>query len=240
MPAATSVTRISPVADSLDALPLFASLCAATRGRLIAGGTVRRYPANTLLFQAGVEATGLFIILSGRVRVIRVSHGRQRVVHTEGPGGTLAEVPLFEGGTLPATAEALEPTRCLILRGDSLRAIMRDDPAVALLFLRRLSSRVRELVDRLDHATNQSVPSRVAAFILQRDAVAPGKPFTLGMTQGALAEELGTVREMVVRALTRLRVSGAIEAVGRRQFRLRDRAALDAIRRATRPTSPGR
>ncbi|CAN5893596.1 hypothetical protein BH11GEM2_BH11GEM2_18150 [soil metagenome] len=99
--------------------------------------------------------------------MIRVSHGRQRVVHTEVPGGTLAEVPLFEGGTLPATAEALEPTRCLILHGNSLHAIMRDDPAVALLFLRRLSSRVRELVDRLDHATNQSVPrwSRDGRFV---------------------------------------------------------------------------
>ncbi len=158
MPTATSVTLISSDADSLDVLPLFASLSAATRGKLIAAGTVRRYPAY---------------------------------------------------------------------------AIMRDDPAVALLFLRRLSSRVRELVDRLDRATRHSVPSRLAAFLLERDAAAPGKPFTLGMTQGALAEELGTVREVVVRALARLRVSGAIEAVGRGRFRVRDSAALDAIRRAT-------
>ncbi len=233
MPTPQFVARVLPVEDALDALPLFSSLSEGTRRRLLAAGTQRRYGVGATLFQAGHEATGLFIVLSGRVRVTRVSHGRQHVVHTEGPGGTLAEVPLFEGGALPATAEAVEPTRCLVLHGDALHAIMREDPDVALLFLRRLSSRVRELVDRLDRATGQPVLSRVAAFLLVRASAVPDESFTLGMTQGELAEELGTVREVIVRTLAHLRESRAIESAGSRRFRVCDRAALtDAASRA--------
>ncbi|MBC7898300.1 MAG: cyclic nucleotide-binding domain-containing protein, partial [Cytophagaceae bacterium] len=85
-----------PFAQALDALPLFASLSTATRRQLIAASTQRRYATGATLFRAGGQATGLYIVLSGRVRVMRSRNGRQRVVHTEGPGGTLAEVPLFE------------------------------------------------------------------------------------------------------------------------------------------------
>jgi CRP/FNR family transcriptional regulator len=214
---------------ALDALPLFASLSAATRRRLTAIGVKHTFPAGAVLFSAGMDAAGIYIVLSGRIRVIRSRHGRQHVVHTEGPGGTLAEVPFFEGGPLPATAVATRPSCCLLLSRDDLRAVMRDDPAVAWLFLRRLSARVRHLVERLDRASSQTVPARLAAFIMGRAAAAPSDTFTLGVTQADLAEELGTVREVVVRALARLRDTGLIEFVGRGRYAVKDRAALAAL-----------
>jgi CRP-like cAMP-binding protein len=150
-------------------------------------------------------------------------------VHTEGPGGTLAEVPFFEGALLPATAIATRASCCLLLDREGLRAVMRDDPAVAWIFLRRLSARVRHLVERLDRASSQTVPSRLAAFIVARAASAQSDTFTLGLTQADLAEELGTVREVTVRALARLRDSGLIEFVGRGRYAVKDRAALEDL-----------
>jgi CRP/FNR family transcriptional regulator len=214
---------------SLDALPLFAGLTAETRQRLTDSATLRTFPAGATLFRAGTEPAGIYVVLSGRVRVVRSRDGRQYVVHTEGRGGTLAEVPFFEGGPLPATAIATEPTHCLILDRDTLRNAMRDDPAVAWLFLQRLSERVRGLVERLDRASSQSVPSRVAAFLLARAESAGSAPFTLGMTQNALAEELGTVREVVVRALARLRDAGVIASAGRGRYVVKNVRALEEI-----------
>ena len=213
--------------DALDALPLFAGLSGATRRRMIDGAVERRYAAGATLFRAGTEAPGLYVILSGRVRVIRSREGRQHVVHTEGPGGTLAELPFFEEGVLPATAVATEPTRCLILNREALRAIMRDDSAVAWLLLRRLSARIRELVERLDRASTQGIPARLAAFLLTRSDHA--EPFTLGMTQAELAEELGTVREVIVRALAQLRDLGVVASAGRGRYVVRDLAALTKL-----------
>jgi CRP/FNR family transcriptional regulator len=187
----------------------------------------RSYAAGATLFRAGTEAAGIYVVLSGRVRVIRSRDGRQYVVHTEGPGGTLGELPFFEEGLFLATAVASEPTECLMLNRDALRRIMRDDPAVAWLFLRRLSARVRELVERLDRASTQAIPARLTAFLLTRSQ--HDQPFTLGMTQAELAEELGTVREVIVRALAQLRKLGVIASAGRGRYVVRDLARLTEL-----------
>jgi CRP-like cAMP-binding protein len=218
-----------PFAESLDALPLFASLSAGTRRQLIAASTQRRYAAGATLFRAGSQATGLYIVLSGSVRVMRSRDGRQRVVHTEGPGGTMAEVPLFEGGTFAGTAEAVTPTRCLLIPAAALLQIMHEDPTVALLFLRRLAARVRGLVERLDQVSSQSVTQRLAGWVQRAAEHDPERPFTLGMTQAQLAEELGTVREVVVRGLAQLRDEGAIMTAGRGRYRVKDWAVLRGV-----------
>jgi CRP-like cAMP-binding protein len=210
---------------TLDGLPLFVGLSDATRLRLSAGAVERTFPAGSTLFRAGTAPSGIYVVLSGRVRVVRSRHGRQHVVHSEGPGGTLGEVPFFEGGVLPATAVSTERSRCLLLNGDTLRAVMREDPEVAWLFLRRLSARVRVLVERLDRVATQSIHGRLAAFLVTRAQLSAG-PFTLGLTQAELAEELGTVREVIVRALARLRDGGLIEFAGRGRYVITDRAAL--------------
>ena len=216
------------MADSaaLDALPLFAELPAATRRRLAASASERSYEAGATLFSAGSIPFGIYVLISGRVRVVRNRDGRQYVVHTEGPGGTLAEVPFFEEGVLPATAIAVEHTRCLILNREALRAVMRDDPAVAWLFLRRLSTRVRQLVERLDRVSTQALLSRLAEFLLTRPGSMDARPFTLGMTQSELAEELGTVREVLVRGLAQLRRAGVINSAGRGRYLVKNPAAL--------------
>lgn len=225
-----SADAAAPSPDqALEALPLFASLRPATRQKILAAAITRRYAAGATLFRAGAQATGLYIVLSGSVRVMRSSDGRQRVVHTEGPGGTMAEVPLFEGGPFAGTAEAVTATRCLLIPAASLRRIMAEDPEVAMLFLRRLASRVRGLVERLDQVGGQPVLQRVAAFVQRTAAHAGTASFALGMTQAQLAEELGTVREVVVRCLGQLRASGAIEATARGRYRVRDARRLRAI-----------
>jgi CRP-like cAMP-binding protein len=217
---------------TLDTLPFFASLPAKTRRALTVNAVERAFAPGETLFRAGTEAGGIHLVLSGRVRVIRSRMGRQYVVHTEGPGGTLGEVPFFEGGLLPATAVATEPTRCIILNRDALRAAMRADPAVAWLFLKRLSTRVRELVERLDRISTQAIPARLASYLVTRSKSTEGMPFTLGITQAQLAEELGTVRELVVRALAQLRYSGVIASAGRGRYVVTDLAALMKLARS--------
>jgi CRP/FNR family transcriptional regulator len=151
------------------------------------------------------------------------------VVHTEGPGGTLGEVPLFEGGPYPATAVAAEPTVCLVLDRAAVLAAVEVDPALGLAFLRRMAHRVRELVERLDRATAQSVPGRLARFLLARREQVGRDAFTLGLSQAELAEEVGTVREVVVRALRLLRDHGAIRPLGRGRYEVADVERLREI-----------
>ncbi|HKG90424.1 MAG TPA: Crp/Fnr family transcriptional regulator [Gemmatimonadaceae bacterium] len=211
----------------LDTHPLLRDAAPAARRELAARGVERRYAAGETIFAAGSPSRGLFVVVEGRVRVTRLgAGGRGRVVHVEGPGGTLGEVPLFDGGGYPATAVAAAPTRCLVFGRDALGAAIAAEPALAWALLRRLASRVRHLVDRLDDLTAQRTTARLAAHLLERAAAARGRDFTLGGTQAEVAEELGTVREVVVRGLRALRAAGAIRPVARGRFALGDEREL--------------
>lgn len=209
----------------LAALPLFRDAPSAAVRVLAHHAVERRYATDQAIFTSGSTPMGLFIVLEGRVRVVRGREGRQHVVHTEEAGGTLGEVPLFAGGPYPATAIAAEPTRCALLARDAIHAAIAADATVAFLLLERLALRVRGLVDRLDRLALRSARARLAAFLLARPTGRNGS-ISLGMTQGEVAEELGTVREIVVRGLQTLRREGAIASGSGGRIVIRSRALL--------------
>src|ERR1043166_5131657 len=139
-----------------------AALPAESRRRLSAHGAERAVAAGRPLFRAGQQPVGLWILLDGTVRVTSTVDGRRHVVHSEGLGGTLGEVPLFDGGAYPATASAVTACRCLLVPAAALAAAIESDPAPPRFFLARLAHRVREIVGRLDRATATGVSARVA------------------------------------------------------------------------------
>jgi CRP/FNR family transcriptional regulator len=173
------------------------------------------------------------IVLEGRVRVVREGRGRQHVLHSEGPGGTLGEVPLFTGGPAPGTAVAAEATRCLLLTRDTIEAAIIAEPAIAWMFLAKLAERVRTLVERVDRLALDTATTRLAELVLAEACRSPSDVITLG-TQTALAEELGTVREVTVRALRTLRESGLIESLGRGRLRVTNPTGLRLLVAASR------
>lgn len=225
--------------ETLDRTNLFDGINDAARRELATRSTLRHFAKDEVLWTAGSEPRGLFVILEGSVRVVRETAGRHSVIHTEGPNGTLGEVPLFEGTTLPATAIASEATECVCITAAALDAAIQADTGVARIFLGRLASRVRGLVDRVERLSAHSVRRRLAAFLLERDQLAGGGrggegggrggEFSLGRSQAAVAEELGTVREVLVRSLRELRESGLIDSAGRGRWSVADRDALTSL-----------
>ena len=210
--------------------PLFEGLNAAARRTLLARSVERRFDTDEVLFIAGSPSRGLFIVLEGSVRVVRSRDGRQHVIHLEGAGGTLGEVPLFAGGGYPATAIAATPVRCAVIGRDTLETMMRDDPQLAWRLLERLARRVRGLVTRVDALATKDVGARLATYLLARTEQVAGRvETTVGGTQAELAEELGTVREVVVRHLRGLIEGGVLHRLGPRQYEV---AQLGALREA--------
>ena len=196
---------------------------------LLAAAPTRRFRRGEYLWTAGAEARGLLVVLSGRVRVVRAADGRQFGVHTEGSGGTLGEVPFFAGGPYPASAVATEPTLCLVLDRATLTRAIAADPVLAERWLARLASRVRGLVERLEQETARTVEQRLATLLLARDEAAGGAPFTLAATQAEAAEEIGTVREVLVRTLRRFRDWRLVATPARGRYRVIDRVRLREV-----------
>jgi len=218
--------------DLLARVPFVDELSPPARSALGARAVVRRFDADQVLWTAGSPIDHMFVVVEGEVRVIRESLGRQHVLHTEGPGGTLGEVPFYSGGSAPATAIAVVATQCLVVSREAIEAAIVADPAVAWVLLGRLAARVRGLVERIDRLALQSSTTRLVGLLLARvprATIAGGAVVSLGMSQADLAAELGTVREVVVRALRSLRERGLIASAGRGRIQILDVAALRRI-----------
>ncbi len=217
------VAPIVDLAATVGAHPAFRGVPLPELGGL----RVRSWRRHEILFRQGDPSPGLLLIFEGRVRISRCSpEGRHHVLHEEMAGGSLGEVPLFAGGGMAGTAVAVETTSGLVLPIGLVRATIASNPAFALHLLTRLAKRTRGLAERLEQVTTRRVQTRLAAFLLERARRATGSILSLGMTQRELAEELGSVREVVVRELRSLCRQGALVAHGGGRYQVTDKKLL--------------
>ena len=221
----------SPDVELLGRISYFRSLPPAELRRLAAACTTRALRAREALFEEGEPCRGLFIVAEGSVEVRQISlRGREQVFHTEGPGATLGEGPLFDRGGYIASAVALTPARVLFLPRSYLVGLCRRRPEVALAVLETLARRVRRFAEIVSNLAFRPVTERLAHFLETAGAGRPGAELQLAITQAQLAARLGTVRELVARAFSQLETSGVI-ARKRTRVVIRDPARLAALAR---------
>lgn len=175
----------------------------------------RSLPRDAVLFRRGEPCHGLYTVVAGRVRVYRASRdGREQVLHVQGPGQPLAEVPLFDAGPYPASARAEEDSRVLFLPIDDFQYLYQTHPEISDSIIRELGRRLRRMVGLVEKISLKDVPARVALTLLEHGERAgrlrDGVEFDLPRTQEAMAAELATTRESVARALARFRRDGII------------------------------
>ena len=122
---------------------------------LVAAARECVYPREAAIVEQGQnrdesqDGDSLYVILQGRVDVVREGEGRQQHIAQLGPGQFFGEMSLLDGKPRSATVIALEDTQCLILpRWDLLRT-MRKEPEVAIHMLEVLSRRLRSVLDVL-------------------------------------------------------------------------------------------
>ncbi len=227
-----STVSTDPAERVLRGLSLFRSLDAEALGEVAARTIQRGVARGATLFREGQPCQGLYVVVEGSIKVYRASaDGREQVLHVMGPGQPIAEVPLFDGGPYPASAQALEPSQVLFLGLDSFRWLYAHNPAVADTVIRELGRRLRRMVRLVERISLRDVPARVAAALLDyaegADARRAGGTFSLPRTQEALAGELATTRESIARALGTLRREGIILQEGKRVV-IRDLGRLAA------------
>ena len=218
----------------LHHLPIFAELDESAIARLAARCVSRSVGDGHVLFNAGDSCRGLYVIESGRVRIYRTSpEGKEQVLHVEGAGRGVAELPLFDGGVYPASAITIEPSRLVFLPRDDFEAVYRAHPDVAQAIIRALGKRLRHLVQVTETLAFHDVAARLAMLLVgyaERlgTPVDGGIEMTLGRTQEELSLEIGTARESVSRAMRQLKGSGLIETLTSDRIRIPSIAKLRA------------
>ena len=194
----------------------------------------RRFQKDEVLFVAGEEAHGLYVIVEGAVRAFRVSlDGREQVIHVERAGATIAEVPVFDDGTYPSTAAAEEDTTVLFIDKRDVQHLCLEHPKITLAALKVLAGRLRRCAELVEALSLREVGQRLARFLLA-EARRSGTPtengisINLSQTNQQIAARIGSVREVVSRAFTRLQHDGLIIVEGRRLI-IPDEAALETF-----------
>lgn len=206
----------------LRRIPLFAGLADAEIDFLVRRATPRRFAAGEMIFSEGEPCRGLYVIESGQIKVFKSSpDGREQVLLLNGPGTSVAELPVFDGGSYPASASAVAESVLLEVRKEDIRQLCLEHPEVALKILGVVGARLRHLVEMIEELSFTTVRQRLAALLL-RQAESHGKhtpkgvEFDLPWTHQELAAQIGTVRELVSRNLSRFQAAGLIQMEGRR------------------------
>lgn len=222
------------IVAALGAVALFSSL-SPDELRLLAARAVRkRFAQGELLFSEGDPCTGLHIIASGKLRIFKSSaSGREQVLAVEGPGGSVAELPVFDGGTYPASVSALEDSLVVFISRTDFRSFCLEHPEVALKMLAVVGARLRRLVGIIEELSFTTIRQRLVSALVrlgqnEGKRTERGIEFQLPGTHQDIAHQLGTVRELVSRNLMRLQAEGLLQ-VEARSITIRDMPALMAI-----------
>ena len=212
--------------EALSQIALFAALSEAEVNVLAQRAVERRFSPGEMLFWEGEPCAGVFLIVEGSVKIFRTSPGgRELMLAIETAPSSVAELPLFDGGSYPASVRAVAPVVSLFINKNDFQQVCRQYPDVALKVLAVVGKRLRHLVGLVESMTFGSVTQRLARLLLEESKRSSTDTFELPLTHQELASRLGTVREVVSRNLARFRAEGIVRMQGH-EVHILDRARL--------------
>jgi CRP/FNR family transcriptional regulator len=217
----------------LSKLPIFAELTPQQMSFLAQRVVSKQFAAGELIFAEGDACQGMYVVERGHIRIFKSSPGgREQVLSIDGPGSSVAELPVFDGGGYPASGSAVDEVSALLVRKQDFHALCLAHPEVALKVLRVVGARLRRLVGIIEELSFTTVRRRLASYLFrlaQREGAntADGVEITLPASNQEVAAQIGTVRELVSRNLSRLQQEGILKVDGRLVV-VRNLAALEA------------
>jgi CRP/FNR family transcriptional regulator, cyclic AMP receptor protein len=213
-------TKIN-LAETLSRVPLFSGLSESELSFLAQRAVPRHYTAGQMVFSEGEPCTGMYVVESGHIRIFKSSaSGREQVLSVDGPGSSVAELPVFDGGNYPASVAAVEDATLLFVSKQDFQSLCLTHPQVALKVLRIVGARLRRLVGIIEELSFTTVRHRLVSLLVkmaQKEGsnLASGAEIALPANNQELAAQIGTVRELVSRNLSRLQAEGLIQIDGR-------------------------
>lgn len=210
---------------AFSAIPTFSGMDTSLLTAIASATMERSYKAGDVLFIEGDPAEGLYVVREGWLKACKISaKGREQVVRFVGPGETFNEIGVLSGGKCRASVETLEPSRIWIIQRNVLLHLMEKHPQMAHRITQNLATRVTHLMDLVEDLSLRSVISRLARLLLEHstDEVTSRRKWS---TQSEMASRLGTVPDVINRALRVLVEEGLIE-IDRRSLKILDRKGL--------------
>jgi len=220
----TAITTMpAPVAlnpQILKSVPLFSSFSDEQIATVASWGQHRSYPRGAAILRAGEETDGLYIILSGRVKVlIPDEEGREVILSLMSAQEFVGEMGLLDGLPSSATVETLEPCEILRLPRTAFLSCLQGNGEVAMLVLRNLVKRLRDADRKIESLALIDVYGRVARLIIDMAEQIDGQwVVQRAPAKQEIARMIGASREMVSRVVKDLQEKNLIRTEKRKIF----------------------
>lgn len=199
----------------LSQLPLFNALSAETQAAFLAAATLQHFQAGQVIYLEGEPANYVYILERGWVKSTRMtSEGREQGLLFLQPVEIFGDIAVFLGTTYPGTTTTLEDVDVWVLPSEKLLSLVEQYPDLALAVIRKLSERVLHYIGLVEDLSLRSVEARLAHTLLSNTELQNGHlivPRREWTTFDEMAIRLGTVRDVLSRAIKTLESKGYIK-----------------------------
>jgi CRP/FNR family transcriptional regulator len=220
-------SEVDILIEKLHVVPVFERLEMDVLAELASTAVWREYATGAIVFLEGDLARGFYYLHSGWLKEVKISQeGREQILQYLGPGEIFNYMGIFVDRPNPATAIALEPAGVWLLQRESFHRVLVTNPNLGLRVAEALADYVVHLVQLVSDLSLHTVEARLAQRLLQQ-AEADVVYRQRWATQAEMAARLGTVPDVLSRALQKL-VEEQIIRVERQRIWILNREGLMA------------
>jgi len=220
--------------DQLRRCPLFGGLKEEDLRKVRAIALPRQFRKKQVLFSDGEEAKGFYVILSGKVKLYKVSpEGKEQILHVVSAPDAFAEAALFFEGTYPAFAEALSDSQLFFFPKKNFIDLIQKNPQLSINMIVSLSQYLKRFAALIEELSLKEVSSRMAKYLIDlslkssKEGKDP-KEIELDLNKTQLASKLGTISETLSRTLAKMKAKRIID-VKKNRILILDRKLLEEI-----------
>ena len=203
--------------DLLRRCPLFAGLKEEDLKKIKAIASLKQVGKKEVLFSDGEEAKGFYVILSGKIKLYKISpEGKEQILHVVSAPDAFAEAALFLEGSYPAFAEALSGCQLLFFPKRDFIHLIERNPQLSINMIVSLSHFLRRFASLIEELSLKEVSSRIAKYLIDlslksaKEGKIP-KEVELDLSKTQLASKLGTISETLSRTLAKMKAKGIID-----------------------------
>lgn len=211
--------------DILKAVSYFAKLDDVALASVERAAIRRVYDAEQVILIEGEPCAGLYIVESGWLKAVKIGlDGREQVLQMLRAGEAFNAISVFTDAPNQATVAALETSVVWMVRREVLLNLLEEHPPLARQVIQELAGKVQSLIRLVEDLSLRSVEARLARLLVEQ-AEGESVPRRRWATQAEMASRLGSVPDVVNRALRKLSEEGMIR-VERHQIQILDKEGL--------------
>jgi CRP-like cAMP-binding protein len=185
-----------------------------------------RKPSGAVLVEEGKAPDGLYIVLRGRVNLVRDGDGaRDLILSALGPGDVIGESSGFDASAMSTTAVTATPAEVLRIPAEVLAEHLRRAPETMVRLVKLLHYKLRDIENVASSLAMHDVEERLRRTLRRlahrqgrRSPTSPGWILAPVPTQSELAKMVGSCRETVSRTLSAMAKNGLVSSSGRRMI----------------------